>query len=80
MQKQLRSFEALTEKRMEMVRAIMHRHPDSIRELAEFLHRDVKNVFDDLKVLDNMGVVKFVRIGRKKRPVVKRKVIVISFE
>jgi predicted transcriptional regulator len=80
MEKQLQRFEALTEKRMEMVRTIMHRHPGSIRELADFLHRDVKNVFDDLKVLNQLGVVKFVRIGRRKRPVVKRRIIVISFE
>lgn len=80
MEKQMHAFESLTEKRMQMVRVIMHRQPNSIRDLAEILHRDIKNVFDDLKVLDHMGVVRFIKIGRKKRPVVKRKVIVISLE
>lgn len=80
MEKQFQRLEALTEKRVQMVRTIMHRHPGSIRELADFLHRDIKNVFDDLKILNEMGVIKFVRIGRKKRPIVRRKVIVISFE
>lgn len=80
MEKQFQRFEALTGKRMELIRVIMHRHPGSIRELAEFLHRDVKNVFDDLRLLDNVGVIKFVRIGRRKRPVIRRKIIVISLE
>ena len=80
MEKQMRSFEMLTEKRMQVIRTIMHKHPGSIRELAEFLRRDVKNVFDDLNILNKMGVIKFIRIGRKKRPVVKRKTIIISFE
>jgi predicted transcriptional regulator len=79
-EKHFEKFEMFTEKRIELVRTIMHRRPGSIRELAELLHRDTKNVFDDLKILDNMGMVKFVRIGRKKQPVVRRKFVIISFE
>jgi predicted transcriptional regulator len=79
-QKQFHKFEMLTEKRVQIVKTVIHRQPGSIRELAEFLHRDVKNVFDDLRVLDNMGMIKLIRIGRRQQPVVKRKFIVISFE
>lgn len=79
-EKQFQRFESLTGKRVEMIKTVIHRQPGSIRELAEFLHRDVKNVFDDLKVLDNMGMIKLVRIGRRQQPVVRKKFIVISFE
>jgi predicted transcriptional regulator len=79
-EKQFQKFESLTEKRVEIIKTVMHRHPGSIRELAEFLHRDVKNVFDDLRVLNNIGMIRLVRIGRRSRPVIRRRFIVISFE
>jgi len=80
MEKQMRTFEALTEKRIQMVRVIMHKQPESIRDLSEILNRDIKNVFEDLGILNRLGVVKFIKVGRKKKPVVKRKFIVISLE
>jgi predicted transcriptional regulator len=79
-QKQFQKFEMLTEKRVQIVKTVIHRQPSSIRELAIFLHRDIKNVFDDVKVLNDMGMIKLIRIGRRQQPVVKRKFIVISFE
>ena len=80
LERKLQCFEYLTEKRMQLIRTITHRSPDSIRELAEFLNRDVKNVFDDLQLLNDMGVINFVRFGRKKKPIVRRKFIIISLE
>jgi len=80
MEKQMHTFEALTEKRIQIVRSIMHQQPNSIRDLAEHLHRDIKNVFDDLQVLGRMGVVKFKIVGRCKQPIVKRRFILISLK
>lgn len=80
LEKQLRKFEALTEKRMQLIRTISHRNPSSIRELADMAHRDVKNVFEDLHTLDEVGIIKFVKHGRKKRPMLRRKIILISLE
>ena len=80
MERQFEKFEALTEKRMELLRTIKKRHPTSISELADFLDRDIKNVFDDLRLLNKLDIIKFVRIGKRKRPVIKRRVIVISLE
>jgi predicted transcriptional regulator len=79
-EKQMQMFEALTQKRMEMVRAIRVQQPGSIRELATFLDRDVKNVFDDVQLLNRMHIIRLVRIGRAVRPVIKKKFIVISLE
>jgi predicted transcriptional regulator len=80
MEKQMQMFVALTEKRMDMVRAIRQQQPTSIRELANMLDRDVKNVFDDVRILNKMHIITLVRTGRKVQPIIKKKVIVISLE
>ena len=77
-EKQLKMFEALTKKRMEMIKAIMQRQPTSIRDLANILDRDVKNVFDDLRLLNKMHIVALRREGRCVVPRVKKKIIIRS--
>jgi len=72
-------FDVFTRKRMELVRAIMSESPRSIRDLAERVERDIKNVFNDLKLLQNCNIVEFEQKGRCKRPVVKRKTIIFKF-
>jgi predicted transcriptional regulator len=79
-ERQMQMFAALTQKRMEMVHAIREQQPASIRELASFLDRDVKNVFDDVQLLNRMHIIRLVRIGRAVRPVIKKKFIIISLE
>lgn len=79
-EKQMQMFEALTRKRMEMVRTIREQQPSSIRELANILDRDVKNVFDDVQLLNRMHIIRLVRTGQSMKPVIKKKVIIISLE
>ncbi len=79
-EKQMRMFEALTKKRIELVRAVMKENPKSIRELANIVERDVKNVFNDLKILKKMKLIKFVKKGRCSRPRIRKKIIVFSFK
>jgi predicted transcriptional regulator len=79
-EKQMQMFEALTRKRMEMVKAIREQQPSSIRELANVLDRDVKNVFDDVQILSKMRIIRLVRKGQSMRPVIKKKFIIISLE
>lgn len=74
----MKLFEALTQKRMELIKAVIERQPHSIRELASVVDRDVKNVFEDLKLLNKMRIVRLVRIGRCVRPKVRKKVIIIN--
>ena len=71
-------FDIFTEKRMEMVREIFSNKPSSIRELAENLDRDIKNVHDDLGILSKHHIISFEVMGRKKRPLVKKDIIVIK--
>jgi predicted transcriptional regulator len=72
-------FHVFTEKRLEMVREIRDMRPSSIRELAERLQRDIKNVYEDLCLLEKSNVIGFETSGRKKSPFVKRDVIILKF-
>lgn len=71
-------FDVFTKKRMELVRAIMNHEPQSIRELANEVERDVKNVFDDLKILQNVNIINFQDCGNCKKPVVAKKTIIFN--
>lgn len=72
-------FEIFTQKRMQLIRALMGSAPSSIRDLAKMLERDVKNVFGDLKLLNSRGLVDFKVEGKCKKPVLKKEVIIFSF-
>ena len=76
-EKQMRLFEALTVKRQEMIKVIMETNPNSIRELAGKLNRDVKNVFNDLRLLNSMDIVSLEKKGCCVRPTIKKKFIII---
>ena len=75
---EIKKFEMLTEKRVELMSAIMRYNPCSIRELAEEIDRDIKNVFNDLRILHSLDLVDFVIEGKRKRPVIKKKKIIIK--
>ena len=58
----------LTDRRLELLRSVMTERPDSIRQLAERVDRDVKSVHDDLQILADYDIVHFEQAGRAKRP------------
>lgn len=70
----------LTDRRIELLRSIMGDLPDSIRQLAERLERDVKSVHDDLQVLAEYDIVHFKQAGRAKRPFVPYDTIEVNLE
>lgn len=70
----------LTDRRVELLRAIMTHAPESIRGLADHVERDVKSVHEDLQVLAEYDVVHFEAEGRSKRPVVPYDTIEVSLE
>ena len=74
-----RMLECLTEKRIQMMEIIRSRHPSSIRELSRILERDIKNVFDDLLLLEKNRFIKLERFGRSKRPKVIITKIIITY-
>ncbi|KAF0146150.1 MAG: hypothetical protein FD156_177 [Nitrospirae bacterium] len=69
------SFEAfrkvLTPKRLELLHTIKTRKPSSIHELARMAKRDVKNVADDVKYLEQIGLIEKKETDHKTAPVTK---------
>ncbi|VVB75305.1 Uncharacterised protein [Candidatus Tiddalikarchaeum anstoanum] len=73
-------LECLTEKRIEMIKVIMKEEPHSIRELSRVLDRNVKNVFEDLVLLQKNHIISFHGEGRTKKPIVIVRKIVFTFQ
>jgi len=61
----------LTEKRLELLKAIKDKKPASAYELAKFLHRDLKNVLQDLTYLQEVGLVDVTETRDRKIPRVR---------
>jgi predicted transcriptional regulator len=49
--------QALTPKRLNLLRLIRRYQPSSVRELAQIAGRDLKNVLADVKALETLGLV-----------------------
>ena len=71
-------LEAFTPKRIELFREIHSSKPCSIRDLAELLERDVKNVWNDLRKLSEMDLIGFECVGRVKKPIIKKQIIITT--
>jgi predicted transcriptional regulator len=70
----------LTERRMELLEAVMEHPPESIRALADRLDRDVHDVHDDLHLLADYDIVHFETAGRAKQPYVPYETVRIEVE
>jgi predicted transcriptional regulator len=70
----------LTERRMELLEAVMEHPPESIRALADRLDRDVHDVHDDLHLLAEYDIVHFEEAGRAKQPYVPYDTVRIEVE
>lgn len=55
---------ALSPKRLELLWAIVEHEPRSVRELAERVGRDIKNVSQDLAFLSRLGLVELKEARR----------------
>ncbi len=60
----------LTDRRVEIMRAIMTDTPESISDLADRLDRNYPDVHSDIQVLADHHIVYFDTDGRSKRPVI----------
>ncbi len=69
------SFEAfrkiLTPKRLELLHIIKARKPSSINELARMSKRDVKNVAEDVKYLEQIGLIEKKAENNKTTPIIR---------
>lgn len=57
-------LEALTPRRLELLYALSNLRVESINDLARKVHRDVKNVHQDLQILKELG---FANMSQKRR-------------
>jgi predicted transcriptional regulator len=74
--KELELLECLTQKRIEIMKTIAQQHPQSIRDLSRILDRNIKNVFEDLILLQKNKFISFEEKGKSKKPImVMRKVV-----
>jgi len=60
----------LSAKNIELIRTIATEEPDSVRELARLVDRDIKNVSSALNRLEELGLVELRDAGRAKQPTV----------
>ncbi|MBO8179862.1 MAG: hypothetical protein H0Z19_05190 [Archaeoglobus sp.] len=68
----------LTPQKLQILEAIKKYKPKSIRELAEKVGRDVKNVYLDVKDLERVGLIELHNSGRAKRVELKYNEVVIA--
>lgn len=60
----------LSDARFELLETIRAENPESIRELARLVERDVSTVHKDIELLADHGIVELRSEGRNKRPTV----------
>lgn len=65
-----------TEKRIELIKKIVDRKPKSVNELVKLLKRHQEAVSRDLKLLENVGIVKMEPRGKNRVPSINKKIIV----
>ncbi len=70
--------DVFNERTYTLLRVIRAEDPESIRETARLVGRDVKNVHQELATLEALGIVRFEEQGRAKRPIVPYDDLVIS--
>lgn len=61
----------LRPKNLELLRAVREYEPGSMREAADLVDRDIKDVHRNLEELESLNVVSLETEGRSKRPVVR---------
>jgi predicted transcriptional regulator len=58
----------MSEKNLELLHAIAEHEPSSMRELADIVDRDFREVHRNLKELEKLEVVEFEEEGSAKKP------------
>ena len=61
-------FEVLSPRRVELLEYLINNEVGSIKKLADNLHRNYKNVYDDLHALAKYDLVELREIGRSLKP------------
>ena len=70
----------LTPRRLELVRSLMDAPAESMRDLADRLDRDIRQVHDDLQLLGEYRIVHVREAGGAKKPFVPYETVTIEVE
>ena len=73
-------FETLTPRRAELLEFLMNNEVKSIRHLSTLLHRNYKNVYDDLLALSKYELVDLTASGRALKPAAAASRIEVSLD
>ncbi|RLE51480.1 MAG: hypothetical protein DRJ21_00090 [Candidatus Methanomethylicota archaeon] len=68
----------ITMKKIEILNEIA-KGVDSISDLARKVNRDITNVYRDLKILEKYGIIRLERDGKKLKPRILVKQIILEF-
>lgn len=71
---------SLTPKRLELLALIMEQEPESLNELARLAKRNIKNVYDDITYLEQVGMLSKVDAGRETVPVIDYDSITVDID
>jgi predicted transcriptional regulator len=67
-----------THARVELIEAIRENKPKSVSELARIVDRPQESVSRDLTVLNNYGILEFVRSGQVRKPVMRKELLAVT--
>jgi len=70
----------ITPARMDLIRAISEKKPDSVGELIKIVKRPKESVSRDLKILENYGLLSLVNIGRIRKPKITKDLLMIPLK
>ena len=79
-QDETRIQRVLTPRRLELIRSLMEAPAESIRDLADRLDRDIRQVHDDVQLLNEYRIVQFEEEGGAKKPFVPYETVTIEVE
>ena len=72
-------FKILTPARWKIVKALQTKEFKSIRDLAKFLERDYSNVWKDIQILNDLGIVEVEKTEKGYRVYIPYERIVVEF-
>ena len=73
-------FDALKASRVEMLEYLRKHRVESIKDLAQTLKRDYKNIYFDLSALQDYELIEMKKMGRKRVPFSRIESIEVKFE
>lgn len=70
----------VTPARMDLIRAISKKKPNSVGELVKIVKRPKESVSRDLRILENYGLLSLIHIGKTRRPKIDKDVLMIPLK